>query len=68
MENNIHTTRAIWDEIIAYEKSWIKNNSKAEIPTSKLLDYFGAETICSLYGCKVATTTIAVELIKEAFK
>lgn len=68
MEKNIPTTQAIWDEIIAYEKSWLQNHSRVEIPTSKLLDYFGVETICNLYGCKVSNTTIAIELIKEAFK
>lgn len=64
----IEATRQIWDEIIAYEKSWVKTHTNANIPVQKILEYFGAQVICEMYGCSVATEGIAKELIFEAFK
>ena len=61
-------TIAIWENILDYEKSYFKTNNNATIPYAKLLDYFGADAICAIYGCKISSTTIAIELIKEAFK
>lgn len=58
----------IWDNIIDYEKSWLKSHENAVIPVAKIIDYFGVENICKLYGCTVCTETIARELIHEAFK
>lgn len=59
---------AIWENILDYEKSYFKAHSNTNIPFNKLLDYFGVKNICAIYGCKIPTTTIAMELIKEAFK
>ena len=66
--NEIEATRKVWDEIIAYEKSWLKAHTQCTIPTQKLIEYFGTQCICELHGCTVATDTIARELIFEAFK
>lgn len=61
-------TQEVWDNIIDYEKSWLKSHENAVIPVAKIIDYFGVENICKLYGCTVCTETIARELIHEAFK
>ena len=66
--NDIEVTRKVWDEIIAYEKSWIKTHNNSNVPTQKLIEYFGVQRICEMYGCTVATDMIARELIIEAFK
>lgn len=66
--NNIEAIRKVWDEIVAYEKAWIKVHTNANIPTQKIIEYFGVQCICEMYGCTVATETIARELIFEAFK
>lgn len=64
----IEVTRQIWDTVIDYEKAWLKAHNNANIPVQKLLEYFGAQIICEMYGCSVATEGIAKELIMEAFK
>ena len=64
----IEATRQIWDNIIDYEKSWLKAHTYANIPVQKLLEYFGIQVICEMYGCSIATEGIAKELILEAFK
>ena len=61
-------TQEIWDTILDFEKSWIKNNPTLGIPTNKILHYFGAENICKLYGCTVIDEEIAKVLIKKAFE
>lgn len=66
--NEIEVTRKVWDEIISYEKSWIKTHAQCNIPIQKLIEYFGTQRICEMYGCTVVTETIARELIIEAFK
>lgn len=66
--NNFEITRKVWDEIVAYEKSWMKTHAQCAVPTQKLIEYFGTQCICEMYGCTVATDTIARELIIEAFK
>lgn len=66
--NKIEAMRKVWDDIIAYEKSWIKTHTQCNIPTQKLIEYFGVQCICEMYGCTVATDVIARELIIEAFK
>lgn len=66
--NDIEITRKLWDEIIAYEKAWIKTHSQCNIPVQKLIEYFGTQRICEMYGCIIVNDVIARELIIEAFK
>lgn len=60
-----------FDSIVAYEKSWRTSpNNQAQnpnVPVNKILDYFGAETICQLFGCAVVDAEIAKILILKAF-
>lgn len=63
--------RQMFEGIIDYEKSW-KNSPNNPVSTSgiqigKILDYFGAETICKLYGCTIVDEEIARRLIVKAF-
>lgn len=67
-KNEMEFTKKVWDSIIDYEKSWMKSYTNSQIPTVKILDYFGAERICKLFGCSIVRETIARELIYEAFK
>lgn len=67
-DKKIEVTRQIWNNIIDYEKAWLKIHTDAHVPVQKLLKYFGAQVICEMYGCNVATEGIARELIFEAFK
>ena len=67
-KNEMEFTKSVWDSIVDYEKSWMKSHTNSQIPVAKILDYFGTERICKLYGCSVVTETIARELIYEAFK
>lgn len=57
-----------WDTILAYERHNFKERKDGQIPTNQLINYFGCETICKLFGCQIVTLPIAKELIKEAFK
>jgi hypothetical protein len=59
--------RQIWDNIIDYERAWLKAHNNSNVPVQKLLEYFGIQTICKLYGCTVYTENIARELINQAF-
>ncbi len=64
--------RQMFEGIVDYEKSW-KNSSNNQasttgIPVGKILDYFGTETICKLYGCAVIDDEIARRLIIKAFE
>jgi hypothetical protein len=70
MENkkDMEFIQKVWEDVLDYEKSWLKSHSNSLVPVTKILDYFGVENICKLYGCSVATETIARELIYEAFK
>lgn len=65
---DLELAKCKWTNVIAYEKSWLKTHANAIIPMQKILEYFGVQTICELYGCTVATELIAKELIIEAFK
>ena len=67
-KHELEITRKIWEDIIAYEKHWIKTHAQCTVPTQKLIEYFGIQRICELYGCTVVNETIARELILEAFK
>lgn len=57
-----------WDTILAYERYNFKERKDGQIPTNQLINYFGSETICRLFGCTIVTLPIAKELIKESFK
>lgn len=67
-KNEMEFTKNVWDSIIDYEKSWMKSHTNSQVPVAKILDYFGTERICKLYGCSIVTEVIARELIYEAFK
>ena len=60
------------DSIVDYEKSWMKssyNNILTPVmPVNKILDYFGVENICKLYGCTIVDEEIARRLITKAFE
>lgn len=70
MENkkDMEFIQKVWENVLDYEKSWLKSHSNSQVPVVKILDYFGTENICKLYGCSVVTETIARELIYEAFR
>lgn len=70
MENkkDIGFIQNVWDSIIDYEKSWLKSHEDAVMPVTKLIDYFGIENICKLYGCTVVDEAIARRLIIKAFE
>lgn len=70
MENkkDIEFIQKVWENVLDYEKSWLKSHENSVVPVVKLIDYFGIENICKLYGCSVVTEMIAKELIYEAFK
>jgi hypothetical protein len=61
-----------FEAIVDYEKSWknspINQSNSTSIPVNKILDYFGMETICELYGCTVIDDEIARRLIVKAFE
>lgn len=68
MKENLEDIRKVWDNIIDYEKNWMTTHSGANVPTCKIIEYFGVSTICELFGCSVSSETIARELVLEAFK
>ena len=57
-----------WDTILAYERYNFKERKDGQIPVNQLINYFGYETICQLFGCSIVSLAIAKELIKESFK
>lgn len=70
-KNDLTFIKQTFESIVDYEKSW-KNSpsnqaSTTGIPVVKILDYFGVETICKLYGCTVSDEEIARRLIIKAF-
>lgn len=77
-ENTIETVdmtmaKHIFDTIIDYEKSWksAKTNhsqNTTTVPVNKILDYFGVENICKLFGCTIFDEDIARRLIIKAFE
>jgi hypothetical protein len=64
---DIEVVRKIWDDIIDYEKSWCKVNNLQTFPVAKLIHYFGAATICKLYGCTIYSEELAKELVRQTF-
>lgn len=65
---NLEFIKKEWDAIIAYEQHVCKQRNNSYIPVTEILEYFGEENICKLFGCRIVTKPIAIELIKEAFK
>lgn len=57
-----------WDTILAYERNNYQNRKDGQIPVNQLLDYFGSENICRIFGCLIASTSLATTIIKESFK
>lgn len=65
---NFEFIKKEWDTILAYERYNFQERKDGYIPVDKILNYFGDNVICELFGCTIVTTTIAKELIKESFK
>lgn len=57
-----------WDAILAYEKHNFQQRKDGQIPVNQLINYFGWENICKVFGCTIVSTSIATALIKESFK
>lgn len=57
-----------WDTILAYERHNYQERKDGQIPVNQLLEYFGSENICRIFGCSIVSTPIATALIKESFK
>lgn len=60
--------REEWDTILAYERYNYQKRKDGQIPVSQLLEYFGSENICRIFGCSIVSPSIATALIKESFK
>lgn len=71
-KEDIAFIKQTFDSIVDYEKSWMKSphnqNSTQVMPVGKILDYFGVEHICKLFGCTVFDEEIARRLIIKAFE
>lgn len=65
---NLEFIKKEWDTILAYERYNFQERKDGQIPVNQLLDYFGSENICRIFGRFIASTPIAKELIKESFK
>lgn len=65
---NLEFIKKEWDTILAYERHNFKERKDGQIPVNQLINYFGSENICKLFGCQIVTLPIAKELIKESFK
>lgn len=65
---NFEFIKKEWDTILAYERYNFQERKDGYIPVNQLLEYFGYEAICELFGCQIVSISIAKELIKEAFK
>ena len=57
-----------WDTILHYERYNFQQRKDGYIPVDQLLDYFGSENICRIFGCSIVSLSIATALIKESFK
>lgn len=72
IKEDLTFVRQMFEGIVDYEKSWknspINQSNSTGIPVNKILDYFGMQTICELYGCTVVDEEIARRLIVKAFE
>lgn len=53
-----------FDAIVAYEK---KRNTPM-LSATNILKYFGADTICEIYGCTIVTHNIAYCILTEVLR
>lgn len=65
---NLEFIKKEWDTILAYERHNFKERKDGKVPVNQLINYFGCENICKLFGCQIVTLPIAKELILESFK
>ena len=65
---NLEFIKKEWNTIIAYEKHNYQNRKDGQIPVNQLLEYFGSENICRIFGCSIVSPSIATAIIKESFK
>lgn len=65
---NLEFIKKEWDTILAYERYNFQQRKDGYIPVNQLLEYFGYENICRIFGCLIATTSLATTIIKESFK
>lgn len=68
LTQNLEFIKKEWDTILAYERYNYQERKDGQIPVTQLINYFGYENICRIFGCSIASTPIAKELIKESFK
>lgn len=65
---NLEIIKKEWDTILAYERHNFQERKDGQIPVNQLLEYFGSENICRIFGCSIVSSAIATTLIKESFK
>ena len=65
---NLDVIKKEWGTILAYERHNYQSRKDGQIPVNQLLEYFGSENICRIFGCLIVSTPIATALIKESFK
>lgn len=65
---NLEFIKKEWDTILAYERNNFHTRKDGQIPVNQLLEYFGSENICRIFGCQIVSTSIATALIKKSFK
>lgn len=65
---NLEFIKKEWDTILAYERHNYQQRKDGQIPVDQLINYFGSENICRIFGCAIVSLPIAKELIKESFK
>lgn len=53
-----------FDAILAYEK----NLNTPLLSSTRILEYFGAENICKIYGCSIVTDRVAYTILNEVLK
>lgn len=50
-----------FDAIVAYEKTL----NTPILSSHRILNYFGAENICKIYGCTIITDRVAYDILNE---
>lgn len=65
---NLEVIKKEWDTILHYERYNYQQRKDGQIPVNQLLEYFGSENICRIFGCSIATAPIARALIKASFE
>lgn len=65
---NLEFFKKEWDTILAYERYNYQKRKDGQIPVNQLLEYFGSENICRIFGCSIVSSGIATAIIKESFK